>query len=206
MSYLINTYINIRAFLLFSMMMTICRTLRFEVEGRGGLDELKKKGKNVLFAVWHQATFVMFYLYRHQKACILVTSETRGQILGLCARWLGFQTISVPTRKGDFEYAQSLARMLKLIREGYDAVIAVDGPAGPLHEVKPGVFYLAGKAKVPIVPIGLRAPWKITLFWRWDKYFVPLPFSPVRLRVGKAIWPEEHMTADLRKKLLRLSK
>lgn len=197
-------YINFAAFLLFTAINLVCRTLRFNIRWKQELDQAKNKG-NVLFAVWHQATFAMFYLYRHNNAVILVTEEMRGQILGKCAQWMGYQPITMPSQKQNFDYAQSLVNMLKLMRKGCDAVIAVDGPIGPLFEVKPGVFYIAGKAKVPIIPIGIRAPWKLTLFWRWDKYFIPLLFSPVRLRVGRAIWPDRHAAVDLKKNLKRLS-
>jgi lysophospholipid acyltransferase (LPLAT)-like uncharacterized protein len=160
----------------------------------------------VLFAVWHQATFAMFYLYRGTDAVILVTEEPRGRILAKCAGWMGYQVITVPNEKRNFDYARSLARMIKLLKKGHNAVIAVDGPSGPLFDVKPGAFYISAKAKVPIIPVAIKAPWKLTLFWRWDKYFIPLPFSPLRLRVGKAIWPDKQGEADLKKVLLRLSK
>jgi len=191
MSYLINTYINIRALLLFGLMMAICRTLRFEIEGSGWLDELKKKGKNVLFAVWHQATFVMFYLYRDQKACIVTTPEIRGRVLGKVAEWMGYQNITLPLAKEKLDAARGFAKLLKLVRKGYDAVIAVDGPNGPLYEVKPGATYLSTKGNLSIIPVGVKAPWKLTFFWRWDKYFVPLPFSKVQVKLGQPIRPGE---------------
>jgi lysophospholipid acyltransferase (LPLAT)-like uncharacterized protein len=202
---LLNIYIHIAAFLFYFSINLVCRSLRFNQGWKEDLDRASSKG-NVLFAVWHQATFAMLYLYRHSGAVILVTEETRGKILARCASWMGYQPITVPTLKEHFDYARSLTRMLKLIREGKNAVIAVDGPGGPLFEVKPGVFYIASQAGIPIVPAAIKAPWKLTLFWRWDKYFIPLPFSRVWLRVGKAILPDEHTKADLGRELHHLSR
>jgi lysophospholipid acyltransferase (LPLAT)-like uncharacterized protein len=201
---LLNIYIHIAAFLFYFSINLVCRSLRFNQGWKEDLDRASSKG-NVLFAVWHQATFAMLYLYRRSGAVILVTEETRGKILARCAGWMGYQPIAVPTLKEHFDYARSLARMLKLIGEGKNAVMAVDGPCGPLFEVKPGVSYIASRAGVPIVPAAIKAPWKLTLFWRWDKYFIPLPFSRVALRVGEAIRPDEHARAGLERELQRLS-
>jgi hypothetical protein len=148
----------------------------------------------------------MFYLYRQKNATILVTSEVRGQILGRCAEWLGFEAIAVPSAKDKFDYARSLTGIVKALKSGRDAVIAVDGPTGPLFDVKPGAAYLAGKAEVPILPIGVVAESKLTLSWRWDKFFVPLPFSRVIIKIGRLIRPAEIEKVDLKGRLEVLSR
>jgi lysophospholipid acyltransferase (LPLAT)-like uncharacterized protein len=53
---------------------------------------------------------------------------------------------------------------------------------------------------VPVVPINFSAPLRLSLFWRWDKYIIPMPFSEVRVNVGKAIMPGNQLV-DLRKEL-----
>jgi lysophospholipid acyltransferase (LPLAT)-like uncharacterized protein len=203
---MLNLYVNIMAGLLYLAMMGVCSTLRFDERWENDLAKAKAEGGNVLFAVWHQATFVMFYLYRHKNAVILVTSEIRGEILGRCAEWLGFEVIAVPSAKDKFDYARSLTGMVKALKSGRDAVIAVDGPTGPLYDVKPGAAYLAGKAEVPILPIGILADGKLTLNWRWDKFFVPLPFSKVTVKIGQLIRPQELGQADLKGRLEVLSR
>ena len=76
--FITNIYVHIAAAILYLSMLAICKTLRIEIKGREEYDALKKAGKNVIFAVWHQATFTMFYLYRGLGAYIFVTSEVRG--------------------------------------------------------------------------------------------------------------------------------
>lgn len=201
---ILNIYIHIAAALLYSSIIIICRTLRIEIKGRKPFDKLKKAKKPVIFAVWHQATFVMFYIYRGLGAYIFVTSEVRGQVLGKCAEWLGFKTLPIFLEK-KITAARSTARVLKYLKKGHDVVVAVDGPKGPLFEVKPGVFFLSKRSKVSIIPVGIKAPWKLTLFWRWDKYFIPLPFSRVRVNLGKSILPHEIKKINLQKTLKKLS-
>jgi len=188
-----NLLITLRALILYLAMLAVCKTLRFEINGREIVDAAKAGGKNVLFAVWHQATFPMFYLYRNQNAVVITSPEMRGRVLGKVAEWMGYINITTPISSEKLDAARSFAKMLKTIRQGHDAVIAVDGPKGPLYEVKPGVFYLAKKAGIPIIPLGIQVPWKLPLFWRWDKYFIPLPFSKVKVVAGQPLSPGEDL-------------
>lgn len=202
--FIISVYIHIAAALLYLAMVLVCKSLRLEIKGKEHFDELKKAGKTVIFAVWHQATFLMFHLYRHRRTVIFVTSEVRGRVLGKCAEWMGYKTLPIYLER-KITMARSTARLVNYIKKGHDAVIAVDGPLGPLHEVKQGVFYLSKGANAPVVPVGVKAPWKITLSWRWDKYFIPLPFSKVTISLGKPIKPQEINKIDLKKELMKLS-
>jgi lysophospholipid acyltransferase (LPLAT)-like uncharacterized protein len=202
---IINIYIYFSAALLYLSMLIINLTLGINIKGKKNFDDLKKKNKNVIFATWHQATFIMFHMYRHKNTAIFVTSEVRGQILGKCAEWMGYKALPIYLER-KITMARSTTRLLNHLKKGNDCVIAVDGPIGPLHEIKQGVFYLSRKAKAPIIPVGVSAPWKISLRWRWDKYFIPIPFSTVTIRLGKPITPQEIDKADLKKILQNLSR
>jgi lysophospholipid acyltransferase (LPLAT)-like uncharacterized protein len=203
-SFLLNIYIHITAALLYASMIIISKTLRVEIKGKEYFDELKKDNKNIIFAVWHQATFVMFNLYRRKDTAILVTSEVRGQVLGKAAERMGYKALPIHFEK-KITMARSTARLLKYIKKSHDAVIAVDGPMGPIFEVKPGIIFLSQKSNVPIMPIGVNIPHKITLSWRWDKYFIPLPFSKVTINVGAPVNPQEASEEKIKKDLEKLS-
>ena len=195
MNLLLEIWVKFNAALLYLLIFAVCKTLRFDIQGQQSVEEEKRQGQNVLFAVWHQATFVMFYLYRDKQACVVTTPEIRGRVLGKVAEWMGYINITLPLESEKFDAARGFARMLKTIRSGHDAVIAVDGPKGPLFEVKPGVHFLSEKAAVPIIAVAVRADKKITLFWRWDRYFIPLPFSKVTVTASK-------LRIDLRSELV----
>jgi len=53
----------------------------------------------------------------------------------------------------------------------------VDGPRGPIYDVKQGVTYLAGKLSKPIVPVATSAKRYWVLEKIWDKYLLPVPFT-----------------------------
>ena len=196
-------YVYFSAGLLYLSIMLVCKTLRFKIVGGEEFYKLKEK-TNLLIAVWHQATFVLFYIYRRQNAYLLVSAKTRGRILGKCSEWLGYKSLPVSEEK-DTISAGSTIKALKLLKKDSDMIIALDGPLGPAFVVKPGIFYLSKKANIPIVPINTRARLNFTFFWRWDKYIVPLPFSEVRVNAGKAIMPSEAGKVDLKKILDQLA-
>jgi hypothetical protein len=63
------------------------------------------------------------------------------------------------------------------LRKGKDIAIGVDGPRGPVHEVKPGITYLAGKLNKPIIP-GTTSAKRYWIFNKiWDRLLLPLPFT-----------------------------
>lgn len=201
---ILNTYIHIAAFLLYSAMILLTNTLRVKIIGKEKFDEMNKAGKNVIFTGWHQAMFIMFYLYRGLGAYVFITSEVKGQVLGKCVEWMGFKTIPISLEE-KLTRAYGTAKLLECLENGSNGVIALDGPTGPVYDVKPGIYYLSKRSGVPVLPIGVKAPWKLTLLWRWDKYFIPLPFSKVTVNMGNPISPDELEKVDLKKIVMELS-
>jgi len=73
-----------------------------------------------------------------------------------------------------------------LLRSGYSTVVLPDGPDGPRQTLKRGVLHLAAESGVPIVPLRLDASRSITAP-TWDRKELPIPFSTIRLRIGRPI-------------------
>jgi lysophospholipid acyltransferase (LPLAT)-like uncharacterized protein len=66
-------------------------------------------------------------------------------------------------------------------RAGYDIGITPDGPRGPCYDVKPGVVIVPRRTGAPLLLIGgeFSAAWQLK---SWDRFYLPKPFSRVRLR------------------------
>ena len=86
-------------------------------------------------------------------------------------------------RKGD----RALLGLVDGLRKGQDIALAVDGPRGPIYEVKQGVTYLGGKLHKPIVPVSTSAKrfWIIEKIW--DKYLIPFPFTEGVIVYGEPV-------------------
>jgi lysophospholipid acyltransferase (LPLAT)-like uncharacterized protein len=86
-------------------------------------------------------------------------------------------------RKGE----RALLGLVGALRNGKSIALAVDGPRGPIYEVKQGITYLAGKIGKPIVPVVMSAKRSWVLEKIWDKYVLPKPFTECVIMYGEPI-------------------
>ena len=77
-------------------------------------------------------------------------------------------------------------KVVRLLKEGWDTGITPDGPRGPRCRVQPGVIELARVSGAPILPVTFAARYRF-VFNSWDRFVLPLPFSPVVVIFGKPL-------------------
>ncbi|MFH1428767.1 MAG: DUF374 domain-containing protein [Candidatus Margulisiibacteriota bacterium] len=187
--------IDIVACLYWIFIILINKTIKVELIN----EECWEKEERVVFALWHQDTFVPFFQYRYEEIVMFVMESMRGQILGWCARRLGYKTIVLPNDPMAYANAKGVARFVRLIKQGHDGMIAVDGPLGPRHIVKPGIFFISRAADCPIVPCRVVMDKYFTLKTRWDQYIIPWPFCRVRIIFDELYYPvkDDKQNTDL---------
>ena len=102
------------------------------------------------------------------------------------------------TGHGGQQALDTLIDMMKT--QQYSTMVAVDGPAGPQHEVKRGALDLAVETGLPVVGISfkynkyIRAP-------GWDGKYYPLPFTRVDMHEGEPIYVTKQNYEECREKL-----
>ena len=74
--------------------------------------------------------------------------------------------------------------MVRRLRRGEDAAIAIDGPRGPRFSVALGALAAAAALGGVLVPMASYAPRGITLRKTWDQFRLPLPFTRVQVVLG----------------------
>ena len=199
---------RIIGFLYWLLMLVLNRTYRFKVVGLEQILELKKKEQNVIFVFWHNSSFTLFYIYKvllkNYEAALFTTNAPQGKILAYIGEKFKLSHVDVPMNMDFAAGAKGALLMLKLIEQGQDAIIAIDGPSGPIYKVKPGALYLSQRSGKAIIPCAVAASSKLTLGYRWDKYFVPLPFAKVILAFGQPV--RQPTPAELEEKLRALNK
>jgi len=173
------------------------RTLRYKIIG-----EVPKT--NALFALWHGKSFPLFYWARCMDLCLLPIDNWRGDIIAYLAKQYGYRTIRIPTHGNPLEYSKSILKLITELKEGEHIALAVDGPPPPYknHKAKPGILYLAEKTSHPVVPVGIKMMRSLKLFWRWDQYEIPLPFSEVRIAFGDHLFIDETIQPDELQKMV----
>ena len=175
---------RILSFIGWTLLSLWCRTLRITFVNKNIPDSFKAEGRNIIFAFWHGRQFLLFHTHRALGVVIPASESRDGEIqAGILTRF-GFEVVRGSSkRKG----AQALLGLVDGLRRGKHIALAVDGPRGPLYEVKQGVTYLAGKLDKPIVPVITSAKRFWVLDRIWDKYLLPVPFTRAIVLYGEPI-------------------
>lgn len=163
---------------------------------------LKADGKNCIYAFWHGRQFLLFHNHRNSGIVIPASESRDGEIQAGILRRFGFDVVRGSSkRKGD----RALLGLVDGLRKGRDIALAVDGPRGPIFEVKQGVTYLAGKLNKPIVPVITSAKRYWILEKIWDKYLIPFPFTKGVIVYGEPIFVHNISEGELESKRKELT-
>ena len=146
--------------------------------------------KSFIIASWHQNCFAGILSHTGQGIALLVSRSGDGEIVSRIADRLGLKSVRGSSKKGGQE---ALDVLVEMTHSGLHSAFTIDGPKGPLYQIKRGVFALAAETGAPVLPtfaIGARY-W--TLHKSWDKFRIPKPFTRVALLYGKAfqVTPDE---------------
>jgi len=157
------------------------RTLRFEV-GEEDLRHLRKIDEPVAFVLWHNRLFVTPEVWRRYRQgrplYALVSASQDGAWLTAFFSLVGLSAVRGSSSRLGREAATALVGVL---RAGHDVGITPDGPRGPRYELKPGALIVARRTQTPLLLLGaeFRSAWQLRR--AWDHFYLPKPFSRVRL-------------------------
>lgn len=150
----------------------LLKSLRVQVSMHPNVDPTRQ----YVYGFWHGKQFapIMFLpKWGPAKHVGLVSASRDGDMLSAWLHKLGYHVIRGSSSR---KAISSMVQLIGAAKEGYSMGIAADGPRGPEFVAKAGMSFLANKAKLQLVPIGVAysKPYK---FKSWDKYQLPLPFS-----------------------------
>ena len=166
------------------------RTARLQVQGREHMEQARASGRPVILAGWHGMTMMIsayVFAYEDSSSYVgVIPDDDRGATLSIWARHMRIATFPVSMEETSLVAARRLLALIRELERGKTLYINPDGPAGPSHEPKKGVFFIAHKADALIVPIGAYTDACIRIP-RWDRYTVPLPFSRIAISLGQPL-------------------
>jgi hypothetical protein len=158
------------------------KTLRYSRVGYEPVQKARSQGP-IIFALWHDELFAPCYLHRDEGIVAVVSASKDGEILAHVMARLGFQLARGSSSRNGLH---AVRRVLRFIRQsGADAVLTVDGPRGPRHEVKEGAVYIAAKSQMPIVPVRIFIHPVKKFRKSWDKFQLPLPGARCIVHYGR---------------------
>lgn len=154
-----------------------------------GMKRARAAGEPLIYAHWHGDELMIFPLVGPYKIATMTSTSKDGELVDFAIRKMGAATSRGSSTRGGIG---ALKGLIRLMNDGWNASMAVDGPKGPLHKVKPGVFELSRLAKAKIVPMGAAPAKSITFKKSWNKARLPLPFSKL------VVWFNEPIEAVTR--------
>ncbi|MGE4131395.1 MAG: lysophospholipid acyltransferase family protein [Bdellovibrionales bacterium] len=157
-------------------------TWRVQIVEPENLKVAKANGTPLVFAHWHGHELSIVPLVRQYKIATMTSTSRDGQLIDFVVRRFGGATSRGSSTRGGIG---ALKGIIRLMREGWRASMAVDGPKGPLHVVKPGVFEVAKMGRARIVPMGAACSHAIHFRKSWNQTFLPTPFARVVVVFGE---------------------
>ena len=168
----------------FRLLQLWARTLRFEIEDRGGIVG-RPVTENYIGALWHNRLlifpFVLRRFFPQRDGAALISASRDGDLIADVVQRFGYKVIrGSSSRLG----ASAILQLTEVLASGSDVVITPDGPRGPAYELGPGIIFLAQKSGAAVLPMNLE----YSRCWRlgsWDRFIVPRPFSKVRVLIDE---------------------
>ncbi len=199
----------------FGLAYIFCRSLhasyRYRWHGLAHYEAAAAKSpqQNPAIAVWHQNTLPALLSHAHRKLAIIVSQSFDGEVIASAAEKFGILGARGSSHRGGKE---ALRAAIAFAKEGRELGITVDGPTGPRHEVKPGIFYIASRTGVAVIPLAAVGRKRWILQKTWDRFHIPKPFSIVDCVFGEALEvpPElddatlQRLSEELKRRLLEL--
>lgn len=145
----------------------------------------KDKHKKYIFGHWHEDIPFMCLQYSFSGFASMASRSRDGEFITRVLRFMGIKIIRGSSRHFGPETLKEISDIL--LQENKDFALAVDGPRGPRHKVKEGIFYIAHKTEKAIIPAAANAKHKWVFHKSWDQMWFPRPFSKCILMFGKPI-------------------
>jgi hypothetical protein len=179
------------------------RTLRFQVEDPENV-VAAARDQPFIFAIWHNRLLMLPPVFDRcfpgRRSVGLISASRDGDLVSILIERSGYGTVRGSTsRKGVI----ALRQLVDALAASMNVLITPDGPRGPVYEASQGVIFLAQKSDAAVVPMHME----YSNCWRlksWDRFFVPRPFSKVRIifgaprHVARTTGAEEFETERLR--------
>jgi len=129
-----------------------------------------------VIGLWHQDLPACLAAFKNKNIAVLISQSKDGSKFAKLAKSLGYNVFRGSSSRGQSE----IKHLLKALKNGISAGMALDGPKGPALTAKPGAEWLSGKANAPLIKIKVKYS-RVFRLNSWDKTFIPLPFSKITI-------------------------
>ncbi len=150
------------------------------------------KNKTYIYSLWHQNLIGAIFSHIGERFSMVVSESKDGELVAVtCERFGHLPARGSSTRGG----RKALIEIVKNVSRGIPGAITVDGPKGPIYDVKLGVIEVAKLCHCAILPL---SPYPAS-YWElksWDSFRIPKPFTKIIVTIGEPIYLDESSTRE----------
>lgn len=129
----------------------------------------------VVYAHWHGDELLLIGAHVRTRMAVMASLSRDGERQRRLLGWLGYTVVRGSSSRGAIAGLKAL--IAAVTERRLNASLAVDGPRGPIHHVKPGILKLAQATGAPLVA-GAGAASRARVFSKaWNRAFLPKAFS-----------------------------
>lgn len=162
-------------------------TWRVELDEQPPFLEEVQNPQPIVIAHWHGNELALIHLVKRYRIATMASQSRDGEIMNRILISLGAATSRGSSSRGGMAGMRGLIRLCKTDR--HNVSFAVDGPKGPLHVVKPGVFEFSRLMNAPIYAASVSTDRAWCLHRSWNRAILPKPFARVRIRFVRVLDP-----------------
>lgn len=153
----------------------------------------------ILLAFFHQDELALIPYFQNKYFSVLVSHSKDGEIMTNAIKRLGIEAVRGSSSRGA---VAGLIASIKKVKDGYNFALAVDGPKGPIYEVKEGICAIQKKTMIPIAPIRAHVSRAYIFEKAWNKAKLPYPFAKIEIHIAQIA--SDYTTESLQKSLKTL--
>ena len=143
-----------------------------------GFDFSEYENKQCIYTTWHGRILILPIINPSKLiSCSIVSDHSDGRLLGDLIKQAGVKLVYGSSNRRPIA---TLKEIMLNIKNGYNFLIAPDGPRGPARQVKGAIIHIASATGVPIIPTSCSFS-RAKILKSWDKFMFPLPFSKISI-------------------------
>lgn len=165
-------------FIIWVIYRSLSLTWRIKIQEPDSMKQNVAKRTPMIFAHFHGDELALIALTPIYKIATITSTSKDGELMTTVIHLLGGKTSRGSSTRGA---VSALKGLIEICKKGANSSFAVDGPKGPLHEVKPGVFELSRLMKSEIYAAGVYCDRAWHFPKAWNKTFLPKPFAKIQI-------------------------
>ncbi|MEZ0390987.1 MAG: lysophospholipid acyltransferase family protein [Pseudobdellovibrionaceae bacterium] len=167
-------------FIVWLFFKSLSLTWRVTVEEPESMKDSIRNQEPLVFAHWHGDEVALIYLIGRYRIATITSTSKDGEMMNTVIHLLGGVTTRGSSTRGAINALKGLVRIVR--DQKRNSSFAVDGPKGPLHQVKPGVFEISRLLGGPIYSVGVACDRKWVFEKAWNKAYLPKPFARIHMQ------------------------